>query len=121
MKQLFNELKSKDISQQRQKDLTGFLKEFITCAQALQPSANQGREQFFNMMMDNDVYLILDPCISSTIPATQAICVELLSLIVDFSLGSFRQFLMKQSAPDDVSFIYLMVDILIYLFFRNHY
>uniref|UniRef100_A0A914YYS9 Serine/threonine-protein phosphatase 4 regulatory subunit 3-like central domain-containing protein n=2 Tax=Panagrolaimus superbus TaxID=310955 RepID=A0A914YYS9_9BILA len=105
IKQLFNELKDKTTPPQRQKDLAGFLKEFVTCAQALQPSANQGREQFFNMMMENDVYQILDPCLSSSIHLTQSICVELLSLIVDFSLGPFRQFLMKQSAPDDESLL----------------
>jgi hypothetical protein len=57
------------------------------------------------MMMENDVYQILDPCLSSSIHVTQAICVELLSLIVDFSLGSFRQFLMKQNVPDDDSLL----------------
>ncbi|KAH7691375.1 hypothetical protein AAVH_40111, partial [Aphelenchoides avenae] len=47
MKQLFDELKDRDISQTRQKDLTNFLKEFCSFAHSLQPNGPQGRETFF--------------------------------------------------------------------------
>lgn len=100
LKQLFSELKQTDIAPQRQKDLTCFLKEFCTFAQSLQPNGQQGRETFFKVLMQNDVFQILDPCMSSSIPLTQAMTVELLGMIVDFALKTFREFLTKQDLPE---------------------
>lgn len=95
-------MKQRDIAPQRQKDLTCFLKEFCTFAQSLQPNGQQqGRESFFRMLMQNDVFQILDPCMSSTIPVTQAMTVELLGMIVDFALRTFREYLMNQDVQHD--------------------
>jgi len=115
LKQLFSELKQTDIAPQRQKDLTCFLKEFCTFAQSLQPNGQQGRETFFKVLMQNDVFQILDPCMSSSIPLTQAMTVELLGMIVDFALKTFREFLTKQDLPEDQlllnkMFHYMMYD-----------
>jgi protein phosphatase-4 regulatory subunit 3 len=94
---LFRELKDANIMHARQKDLTNFLKEFCSFAQALQPSGPQGRENFFKTLMANDVLGIIEPCITSKLPATRTATVELLTMIVDFNPQIFRDYLIKQA------------------------
>uniref|UniRef100_A0A7E4UTK5 PP4R3 domain-containing protein n=1 Tax=Panagrellus redivivus TaxID=6233 RepID=A0A7E4UTK5_PANRE len=100
LRQLFAELKQKDLNVARQKDLTNFLKEFVVFAQALQPNSPQGREQFFKMLLTYDVFQILDPCLSSPLHATQIMIVDLLIQIVDFTLNNFREFLRTQDVAE---------------------
>ncbi len=47
--------------------------------------------------MANDVLGIIEPCITSKLPATRTATVELLTMIVDFNPQIFRDYLIKQA------------------------
>ncbi|TKR87890.1 hypothetical protein L596_012222 [Steinernema carpocapsae] len=96
IKQLFDELKDKNITVQRRKELASFLKEFCSYSQSLQPNGPQGRDMFLKLLMSNDVLAAVDLCIISPDATTRTITVELLSLIVENNPTFVRDFLVQQ-------------------------
>lgn len=58
MKELFDQLKDSSISVQRRKDLTVFLKEFLTFSASLQPNGPRGREAFYKVNCFNVLFFV---------------------------------------------------------------
>ncbi|VDM61188.1 unnamed protein product [Angiostrongylus costaricensis] len=97
MKELFDQLRDPQTTVSRRRDLALFLKEFITFSQGLPPNGVQSKDNFFKVLISNDVLGTIEPCIKSPDYETRVTIVDMLALLVDHSPQLVRDYLLRQA------------------------